>query len=145
MSGNRMNCSLWYWLRRPREFNELVRYCNAFGWRYFWSDSFSWLDQRELTTSQFRFLRKIKLAWLVPFYMAQENYSQHSRTRILLWVWRFGRRRWEVWTLNEGIRMDWIDDLRDKGGTRTEVYDRIELSGELTEATTDWEHAKGLV
>lgn len=40
MTGNRMNCSLWYWLRRPTEFNHLIRYCNAFGWRYFWRDSF---------------------------------------------------------------------------------------------------------
>ena len=145
MTGNRMNCSLWYWLRQPLRFNELIKYCNAFGWDYFWIDSCKPFNQRELTAPQFRLLRKLKLSWIVPFYMAQETYSQHSKTRILLWVSRFGQRHWEVWTLDEGIRMDWIDELRDKGATRTEVYHRIKLSGELTEVTTDWNHVKGLV
>ena len=39
MTDNRMNCSLWYWLRQPLRFNELIKYCNAFGWDYFWIDS----------------------------------------------------------------------------------------------------------
>ena len=50
MTGNRMNCSLWYWLRRPTEFKRLVRYCNTFGWRYFWRDTFplSWAEWMQL-------------------------------------------------------------------------------------------------
>ena len=50
MTGNRTNCSLWYWLRRPTEFNHLILYCNAFGWRYFWRDTFplSWAEWLQL-------------------------------------------------------------------------------------------------
>lgn len=105
----------------------------------------AWFSQREITTPQFRFLRKVKLGWLVPFYMGQEKYSQGSRTTLLLFVWRFGRRRWEIWMLDDGIRMDWIDALRRKGATRSEVYHRIKLSGHMVESTTDWDYAKGQV
>ena len=36
---NRMNCNLFRALRYGYV-RQLVRYCNAWGWRYFWRDTF---------------------------------------------------------------------------------------------------------
>lgn len=96
-----------------------------------------------LTPSRFRWLREHRLGWLVPFYMKQEGYSAGARTAIVLWIWRFGRSHWEVWLLRPEFGMDWIDNLRDKGATQSEIYDRIKLSGELLQHTDEWEIARG--
>jgi len=36
---NRMNCSLWRAIRMGYV-RQMIRYCNAWGWRYFWYDTF---------------------------------------------------------------------------------------------------------
>ena len=97
----------------------------------------------KLTAAKFRWLRVNRMAWIVPFYMAQEGYTAGAQTAIVLLVWRFGRSRWEVWLLRPEFDMDWIDDLRDKGAAHAEVYDRIKHSGELLQHTTEWEIARG--
>lgn len=47
--------------------------------------------------------------------------------------------------LDDDIRIDWIDNLRNKGGTRSEVYSRIKLSGHMVEHSRDWDYIKGQV
>lgn len=39
MSENRMNCNLFISIKNGY-FNKMIDYCNAFGWKYFWYDTF---------------------------------------------------------------------------------------------------------
>lgn len=38
-NANRMSCSLWRAMRYGYV-KSMIRYCNAFGWKYFWKDTF---------------------------------------------------------------------------------------------------------
>lgn len=39
MCDSRMNCSLWRGIRLSYV-KEIIKYCNAWGWKYFWYDTF---------------------------------------------------------------------------------------------------------
>jgi len=39
MTNNRMNCSLWRAIRIGYV-RAMICYCNAWGWKYFWKDTF---------------------------------------------------------------------------------------------------------
>ena len=50
----RMNCSLWAAIKRGYV-KQMVRYCRSWGWRYFWLDTFPFLDCK-LTHHQFHYV-----------------------------------------------------------------------------------------
>ena len=43
----RMDCNLFRAIRLGY-FRSMVRYCNTWGWKCFWMDTFSWVVRREV-------------------------------------------------------------------------------------------------
>jgi hypothetical protein len=101
-------------------------------WRF---NLFQMASQKNL----FNLLRDFNLHFLVPFYFAQEDYRNG---RQLLLVWRWGRSRWELWDHGLDYDSSFLDALKKKGATKSELYSRIKFSGELKLATTSWAIAR---
>lgn len=93
-----------------------------------------------MNLKQYHNLRSHRLHWFVPFFFAIEDY--HGRCSLLC-VWRWGRQCWELWDWDNGIEYEFLDELRKKGATKSELYERIKFSANLRLRTTDWNEAKG--
>jgi hypothetical protein len=94
-----------------------------------------------MTWKRFILLRKWGLQFSVPFYFVQDNYRNG---RILLTVWRFGMVRSEVWQFFDDFDIDWLDQLRLKGASKSEQYSRIKFSAKCLIRTKHFREAKNL-